>query len=118
MPLVATIAQEMLSFYALCDRLKEDFNPTVHTSAGGRHTHNHGHSSSSHGGSRHGSMTPMEGSTTDDVPKAGMEVNSLFLVNLLSKMRTQREVDTAQGGMGIGRPTAINKVLERAQAAG
>lgn len=60
----------------------------------------------------------MEGSTTDDVPKAGMEVNSLFLVNLLSKMRTQREVDTAQGGMGIGRPTAINKVLERAQAAG
>jgi cyclin C len=110
MPLVATIAQEMLSFYVLCDRLKEDFNPSPgQVAANTRNAQTLGH------GSRNSSMTPGDGSG-DDQPKGGFEVSSFFLTQLLSRMRAQREADIAQGSGG--RATAVNKVLERAQAAG
>ena len=60
-------------------------------------------------------MTPGDGSV-DEHSKANLEVSSHFLVQLLTRMRAQRDVDAAQNT--TGRHTAVNKVLERAQAAG
>ena len=102
MRIIATIAQEMISFYALCDRLKDDFNAlpsSGHTTSGNRH---------SHAGVR----------SADDPAKlsTGYEVDARFLVNLLNRMRAMKE-----GALSLpasNRGTAVNKLIERTQGAG
>lgn len=45
--------------------------------------------------------------------EGGAEVNSAFLIRLLATMQANREAHLTSGN-----PTAVNKMLERAQAAG
>ena len=138
MRLIATIAQEMISFYALCDRLKEDFNPNpnnaqtqAHPSGQLSRTQSQGQQrgrssrsgSGSRSGSRTSSLTHGDGASTGggDEPQVGsFEVKSVFLTQLLTRMRTMREADLTQ--QSTGRPSnagvAVNKMLERTQAAG
>lgn len=127
MPLIATIAQEMISFYSLCDRLKEEGNaappPTrAQWQTQGQWSRVQAQASSSHSGSRNSSSTPGGSEPGEDPLKgtgvgSGLEVNSTFLIQLMLRMRAQREGDLAHPASG--RPgVAVNKMLERAQAAG
>ena len=81
MRLVASVAQEIVSFYALCDRLKEDFNPSS--------------AQSSSIWTRSSQMPPQssqgdngEGASGSD---ARADVDSNSLVRLLAHMRATRE---------------------------
>ncbi|EJD05692.1 cyclin-like protein [Fomitiporia mediterranea MF3/22] len=106
---VATIAQEMISFYALCDRLKEDFNPISSS------TQKTGSNSAS--GSRNSRKSAGRISVDDASRSAtGYDVDSNFLVQLLNRMRAMKESDVAHPASG--RPTAVNRLLERTQGAG
>ncbi|KAH8117199.1 cyclin-like protein [Phellopilus nigrolimitatus] len=128
MRLVAAIAQEMISFYALCDRLKEDFNPI------GSATHGHAQASSAGQlpwtrsqpqtqalGAGGRSITPAD-AISEDVSRtatgsaSNLDVDSMFLVQLLNRMRALKEADVAHPASG--RPVAVNRMLERTQAAG
>ncbi|KAJ7499689.1 cyclin-like protein [Mycena latifolia] len=88
LPLIATIAQEIIAMYALWDRYKED---AACADPGG---------------------TP--DSRGDD--DAGGVVTPAFLTAMLMKMRETRLQEVAHPASG--RPTAVNKMLERTQAAG
>ncbi|KAI5124300.1 hypothetical protein M0805_008908 [Coniferiporia weirii] len=122
MRLVAVIAQEMISFYALCDRLKEDFNPISATNQSHLQTHgtgmsswtrSHSHIQAGGAGNRGGIVTGGE-----DTSKAAskFDVDSMFLVQLLNKMRAMKEADVAHPASG--QPVAVNRLLERTQGAG
>ena len=102
MRLVATIAQEMISFYALCDRLKEDFNPIAQSAAG------HAHNTRKSGGH------VVVGDTSRMT--AGYDVDSKFLVQLQYRMMAMREVGIVHPASAL--PGPINKRLERTQGAG
>lgn len=108
MRIIATIAQEMISFYALCDRLKEDFNPAaISTQAS---------STSQASWNRNAQRTGGQSADDSSRQAAGFDVDSVFLVQLLNKMRTLKEADVAHPASG--RPAAVNRLLERTQGAG
>ncbi|KAH9853333.1 cyclin-like protein [Lenzites betulinus] len=124
MSLVATIAQEIISLYALWDRYDEDAGKaadaargasqrSAHSLRGGRagraSVGRSGSVFSGGSGSASTAGTPDEGSSSE-------VVTPLFLVQLLLRMREARMADLAHPASG--RPLAVNKRLERAQAAG
>lgn len=137
MRLVANIAQEMISFYALCERYKEDFNsmPNPSTSSSSAPSHSHSNASvhmwsrsahaqaqglvsrsTSHGSASAGVTTPGsgDGETRSTPPGVvGGEVDSKLLIQIAHKMRTAREVDIAHPP--TGRPVAVSRMLERTQ---
>ncbi|KZP07788.1 cyclin-like protein [Athelia psychrophila] len=131
MPLVATLAQEILALYALWDRYKEDGAAATADSArsafgtpgqGSPYATPGGLKRTLSGTSRSGSTgvsnvnTPMEAEAREEPAVEESVVSAAFLVQLLVKMRENRQADLAHPASG--RPTAVNKMLERTQAAG
>lgn len=128
MPLVATIAQEIISLYALWDRYREDGGGHG-DSARGSFAQHAGTKRSAAGTARSGSVVSGGTTSSSATPSAGegREDNALgehpqqvvtptFLMHLLTRMREARFADVAHPPSG--RPVAVNKRLERAQAAG
>jgi len=123
MPLIATIAQEIISLYALWDRYKEDGNTesaknSLSAQATSPYTPGTGSKKTLSGTSRSGSLNSgSNGGTPADARDDAEEnvVTPTFLVQLLVKMRENRLADIPHPGSG--KPVAINKMLERTQAA-
>lgn len=129
MSLVATIAQEIISLYALWDRYSEDPNANA-DSARSSFMHKTTSTASSGGatrraGTRSGRASGVinQGTTASGDIVAPPEdsarneiITPTFLVQLLLRMREQRMADLAHPASG--RPVAVNKMLERTQAAG
>lgn len=124
MPLIATIAQEIISLYALWDRYKEDGNAesaknSFSGQASSPYTPGAGSKRTLSGTSRSGS--PNSGTCNDETPMEGRDdaeenvVTPAFLTQLLVKMRENKLADVAHPASG--RPVAVNKMLERTQAA-
>ncbi|KAI0951656.1 hypothetical protein AcV7_007692 [Taiwanofungus camphoratus] len=123
MPLIATIAQEIIALYALWDRYREDAGAggesargafaQGHTLAGTKRAMRSGSIVS--GGTTSSGATPSSGEVREE-PALHPVVTPTFLVYLLMKMREARLTDLAHPASG--RPVAVNKMLERAQAAG
>ncbi|CDO78274.1 hypothetical protein BN946_scf184588.g4, partial [Trametes cinnabarina] len=112
MSLVATIAQEIISLYALWDRYSEDAAAADHAKGSLRHAHAlRGSKAAKEVGSRGGSVD-----TADVGAQGEVRVTPMFLVQLLLRMREARMADLAHPASG--RPVAVNKMLERTQAAG
>ena len=99
LPLIATIAQEILALYALWDRYKDDNLPDV---------------SARPSPASNRSMPPSHAGTPRLDTTDG--VTPTFLSALLIKMRESRLSDLSHPP--TARPAAVNKMLERAQAAG
>ncbi|KAH7907126.1 cyclin-like protein [Hygrophoropsis aurantiaca] len=126
MPLVASVAQEIISLYTLWDRYKEDSPPenTSRTSVQSQAAQVGSPFSSathvSHSGSHSGVGTPVTGipDVANDVPKVGTTgvVTPMILMQVLTRMRENRLSDLSHPASG--RPVAVNKMLERTQAAG
>ncbi|TDL17693.1 hypothetical protein BD410DRAFT_816457 [Rickenella mellea] len=155
MPLIASMAQEMLAFYVLCDRLKDDVTSNGAPKAGqgvsATASQGRARGQATRGQTQAQTQTPGQVQTQSATPGAarsttatpgsssecagGMpeelsrpvgigtggdadnfEVTSTFLMAMLTKMRVMREADIAHPASG--RPVAVNKMLERAQAAG
>ena len=128
MSLVATIAQEIISLYALWDRYSED--PSANTdSARSSFMHKTSMTSGSSATRRASTRSGRASGVIDDGVTAGGDVLAMqedstrseiitptFLVQLLLRMREQRMADLAHPASG--RPVAVNKMLERTQAAG
>ncbi|KAG2139696.1 cyclin-like protein [Suillus clintonianus] len=110
MSLVATIAQEIISLYTLWERYLEDSDlvDSARTSF-----HGHASSQAQPGASHSGVSTPVE--SLDDVHRPH-GVTPTFLLQVLTRMRENRLSDMAHASSG--RPVAVNKMLERTQAAG
>jgi cyclin C len=131
LPLIATVSQEIISLYTLWDRYKEDDAP--------KHSRESGHSPLT--GSASGSTSPTKrsaagsrsasvnaGSSNAGTPmdvieepvesgwSEGSYVTPAMLSALLQRMRESRLADISHPP--TGRPVAINKMLERTQAAG
>jgi len=143
-PLVATIAQEIISLYSLWDRYKEDATPDAtkasrdqasspfagsgsgNGNGGGsgspskRSAPTASRSSSLNTNSNSNSGTPLEvkddGGATEAGWGDGTFVTPMYLSAMLTRMREVRLADMAHPASG--RPHAVNKMLERAQAAG
>ncbi|TFK35064.1 cyclin-like protein [Crucibulum laeve] len=135
LPLVATISQEIISMYALWDRYREDASPDVpkNTRDGGSPMTTGATSAAGspvkRPSSRSGSMV-LSGSTPSgsDLGDAAVGlvgvgagtgdeiITPSFLSSVLLRMREARLTDMAQPTGG--RLVAVNKMLERAQAAG
>ena len=128
MNLVATIAQEIISLYALWDRYSEDPNANA-DSAKSSFMHKTSVASGSGATRRAGTRSGRaSGVIRDDLTVGGDVltvqedsarseiVTPTFLVQLLVRMREQRMADLAHPASG--RPVAVNKMLERTQAAG
>ncbi|KJA18190.1 hypothetical protein HYPSUDRAFT_145355 [Hypholoma sublateritium FD-334 SS-4] len=95
LPAVAAIAQEIISMYTLWDRYSEDSMcgvPGVGTPSG-------------------------EGADADGGPDGG-HITPSFLSAVLLRMREARVMDASPIAPSVSRPVAVNKRLERAQAAG
>ncbi|KAJ8506883.1 hypothetical protein ONZ45_g10650 [Pleurotus djamor] len=109
LPLIATIIQDIISLYTLWERYKGEGAPPPERISP-FNTLNLGiKRSQSHAG------TPAdgrEGSIGSDTV-----VTPAFLSGLLLRMREAKLVDVAHPG-NAGRPVAVNKMLERTQAAG
>ena len=110
--MVATIVQEIISLYTVWDRYKEDGSPEaakVRELAAANSP-----STSSTRASASAGATP----AMDDTPAAesdGNYITPAFLSSVLQKMREARIMDFAPAS----RPAvAVNKRLERTQAAG
>lgn len=127
MPLIATIAQEIISLYALWDRYKEDGdnadsakNSFAGPSSTSPYTPGTGSKRTLSGSSRSGSQsnvgTPTEGRDDADRSCVVDVVTPAFLTQLLVRMREDFAADVAHPASG--RPVAVNKMLERTQAAG
>ncbi|KAG8218168.1 cyclin-like protein [Butyriboletus roseoflavus] len=130
MSLVATIAQEMISLYSAWERYREDGDasgaslqvPQTQTQTPSstrgslKRTLSESRSGSlSHSHSRTG--TPAAGSEEQPGKTEGAGVvTPLILVQLLTRMRENRFSDLAHSSHG--RPVAVDKRLERTQAAG
>ncbi|GBE79033.1 cyclin-like protein [Sparassis latifolia] len=105
MPLIATIAQEMVSLYTLWDRYKED--PNAESARGAFATT----------GRKRDVSGALRGGTADGKQDTVQSfVTPMFLIRSLIRMREARLADMAHPASG--RPVAVNKMLERAQAAG
>lgn len=118
LPLIATVSQEIISLYSLWDRYKEDAVPE-----GSRQNRDQAQSPFS-GSTTSGSPsklsvgysnagTPMDTSLRED---EGSYVTPAFLSGVLLRMRDLRLADISHPASG--RPVAVNKMLERTQAAG
>lgn len=124
MPLVATIAQEMISLYSTWQRYQEDGDASD-TARGALQGHVGSPFATARGslkrtlsGSRSGSHsrvgTPIE---QEESKTEGVRVvTPLMLVQLLTRMRENRLSDLARSTHG--RPVVVDKRLERMQAAG
>jgi cyclin-C len=121
MPLIATIAQEIISLYALWDRYIEDGNTesaknSFSTPARSPYTPGTGSKHTMSGTSRSGSLN--SGSNDGSPIEVGEDaeenvVTPVFLTQLLVTMRENRLADIAHPASG--RPVAVNKMLERTQ---
>ncbi|KAF8548321.1 cyclin-like protein [Imleria badia] len=136
MSLVATIAQEMISFYSAWERYREDGGDASDTARGafqGSQTHagspystttttttSRGSLKRTHSQSRSGTDsrvgTPAEGTEEPGKMEGTSVVTPLMLVQLLTRMRENRLSDLAHSTHG--RTVAVDKRLERTQAAG
>ena len=114
MSLVATIAQEIVSLYALWGRYSEDAH--AHASARAAFLQRSAAAGKRAVGTRAGrggmAAVPAAGASVGD----GEAVTPMPLVQLLLDMREKRNEDVAHPASG--RPVAVNKMLERTQAAG
>lgn len=108
MPLVATIAQEIISLYTLWERYLED-SDLVDSARSAFY----GHAQAQPGASHSGVSTPVE--SLDDAQRPN-GATPTFLLQILTRMRENRLSDMAHASSG--RPVAVNKMLERTQAAG
>lgn len=108
MPLVATIAQEIISLYTLWERYLEDSDLVDSAKSAF-----HGHAQAQLGASHSGVSTPVE--NLDDAQRPH-GATPTFLLQVLMRMRENRLSDMALASSG--RPVAVNKMLERTQAAG
>ncbi|KAG1766807.1 cyclin-like protein [Suillus occidentalis] len=108
MPLVATIAQEIISLYTLWERYLED-SDLVDSARSAFY----GHAQTQPGASHSGVSTPVE--SLDDAQRPH-GATPTFLLQVLTRMRENRLSDMAHASSG--RPVAVNKMLERTQAAG
>ncbi|KAI0046800.1 C/H/G cyclin [Auriscalpium vulgare] len=118
MSLVATIAQEIIGLYTLWERYKEDAAADSGRSAFGRSA-----SSASAGTKRSApSRDPSVFMGSEELSAGGTPaqpddvVTPQYLTQLLARMREARLADLAHPASG--RPVAVNKMLERTQAAG
>lgn len=146
LPLIATIAQEIISLYTLWDRYKEDASSdsarasfavgqgqSPFPAGGGGSGAASKRSASGSGPSRSGSLNSHSNSATPAETREDAEgwnvfggggtgsgsgscVTPMFLTALLIRMREGRLADMAHPASG--RPVAVNKMLERTQAAG
>ncbi|KAF9224527.1 cyclin-like protein [Gyrodon lividus] len=133
MPLVATISQEMISLYSMWERYREDIDPSdtargafhgqasAQTQAGSPYSATtQGSSKRTLSGSRSGSHsrvgTPTEGADEPRKAEGARVITPAMLLQVLTKMRDNRLPDVAHPASG--RPVAVNKMLERTQAAG
>ncbi|KIK81129.1 hypothetical protein PAXRUDRAFT_35965 [Paxillus rubicundulus Ve08.2h10] len=123
MPLIATIAQEMIALYSIWERYREDVDSTTTQPLAGSpySATTQGSSKRTLSDSRSGSHsrvgTPVEGM---DEPRKAEEagvITPALLLRVLTRMRETRLSDLVAHS-GTGRPVAINKMLERTQAAG
>lgn len=126
---VATIAQEIIGLYALWDRYREDGMSGSGDSARGVFAqHRPGYSGTKRpaggesvgrsgsvgsGGTMSSGATPVTGESAEQGQQV---VDAGFLIQVLLRMREGRFADMAHPPSG--RPVAVNKRLERAQAAG
>lgn len=108
MPLVATIAQEIISLYTLWERYLED-SDLVDSARSAFYVHAQAQPGASHSGV----STPVE--SLDDAQRPN-SATPTFLLQVLMRMRENRLSDMAHASSG--RPVAVNKMLERTQAAG
>jgi len=123
MPLIATIAQEIISLYTLWDRYKEDGNTesaknSFSGQAASPYTPGTGSKRTLSGTSRSGSMNSGSNSGSPSEVREDAEENTVtptFLMQMLVRMRENRLADVAHPASG--RPVAVNKMLERTQAA-
>ncbi|KAI6038627.1 cyclin-like protein [Pisolithus marmoratus] len=128
MPLIATIAQEIISLYSMWERYKEDVD-TSDTARSAFGTQTNSPYSSTTQGTGHALAESRSASYSrvstpvieafDDMRRADGTsiVTPAILVQVLTRMRENRLSDLARHSTG-GRPVVINKMLERAQAAG
>ncbi|KZT13223.1 cyclin-like protein [Laetiporus sulphureus 93-53] len=126
MPLVATIAQEIISLYALWDRYREDhtadsargsFAPTSFAGSKRAASGTVRSGSVASVGTTSSSATPSATDNRDEQAlRADQTVTPMFLTHLLLRMREARFADMAHPPSG--HPIAVNKMLERTQAAG
>ncbi|KAL0058138.1 RNA polymerase II holoenzyme cyclin-like subunit [Marasmius tenuissimus] len=122
---IATIAQEIISLYSLWDRYREDSSPDASSSSSSKNQHVHRHSPFHSPSKRSATSAGLLSSTgtpeKDDVfgdsgSESDMTCTPAFLTKLLLRMREQRIADLAHPASG--KPVAVNKMLERTQAAG
>ncbi|KAH9916794.1 cyclin-like protein [Fomitopsis serialis] len=119
MALVATIAQEVVSLYALCERYNEE-GTTDSTRASLKRSA----SGTVVGGTPAMSSSPIGTPMTGDGRDHGHGdqrpevVTPGFLVQVFWRMRETRMADLSGAHAAPGRPVPVNKMLERAQAAG
>ncbi|OAX37568.1 cyclin-like protein [Rhizopogon vinicolor AM-OR11-026] len=106
LPLVATIAQEIISMYTFWERYHEDSD---HADSARNTFHGRPSTQTQSGVNSSGVSTPVESS--NDIQSS---VTPTFLLQVLTRMRESRLSDIAHSG----RPVAVNKMLERTQAAG
>lgn len=128
MSLIATIAQEIIALYTLWERYKDDaIAESGRTGAGfgSGSTSARGGSMASAGTKRSGSRLGSGDGSIEGTPlftgREGTEggtsiVTPTILTRLLFKMREAKMADLAHPASG--RPVAVNKMLERTQAAG
>ena len=111
MPLVATIAQEIISMYTLWERYHEDSDQVDSA----RSTfHGRASTQKQSGASSSGVTTPVESSNETQSADGSHSVTPALLLQVLTRMRESKLLDIAPSG----RPVAVNKMLERTQAAG
>jgi cyclin-C len=131
LPLIATVSQEIISLYTLWDRYKEDDAPRSSREQGqspltGSASESTSPAKRSTAGSRSASVnggtsnagTPMDvvEDSADPGWSEGSYVTPAMLSVLLQRMREARLADISHSTNG--RSVAINKMLERTQAAG
>ena len=119
MALIATIAQEIVSLHALWDRYNDEGTVTDSVRANLKR---------SVSGAIVGGTTPSMSSSPISMPVVAGDhghgeqrpeiVTPGFLIQLFWRMREARINDLSGAHAGPSRPVAVNKVLERAQAAG
>ncbi|KAG1822280.1 cyclin-like protein [Suillus variegatus] len=110
MPLVATIAQEIISLYTLWERYLEDSD---HVDSARGTFYGHASAQTQPAVSHSGVSTPVE--NLEDAQRAH-GATPTFLLQVLTRMRENRLSDMAHASSG--RHVAVNKMLERTQAAG
>lgn len=132
LPMVATIAQEIIAMYTLWDRYNEDVSPdaklarelTNSPMASGGALSASGSPAKrtvSRSESLGGAPTPVDdgGSMGTPAGTEGSHITPAFLSAVLLRMRELRVMETAPSmGSSSSRPVAVNKRLERTQAAG